>query len=78
MKTVSDYRVEKRVLEIQRENRITKLNKQRILHTRAAIEREKESILQALDCNFFDMAKTKIERVRQLKKKELLLIGLSN
>lgn len=77
MKLLSEIREEKRVKELQSEN-ISQIKRQYLIeesikHCLSEIEKEKESIVEALHQNFFAMAKSKIARIEELKEKELKL-----
>ena len=73
MSTVSNYREAKITAQIQEENRMVRVYEQRLQRIEHQIQLEKESISQALDCNFFDMAKTKIDRIQKLREKMVII-----
>ena len=73
MDTVSNIREEKRVAELQVEREATKRIEQKIEWCLSEVEKEKYSIREALDLNFFSVASSKIKRIETLKEKELEL-----
>jgi len=78
MQTVAQTRTEKNLIDAKADHaakELKEINQRRIENFEAIIKLEKESIKQCIDQDFFDMAQTKIARVKDITEQ---IIGLQN
>jgi hypothetical protein len=72
IRTVSDARTEKNLEDARSDylaGKAQKTKDERIGYFLSKIEEEKEAIKDCIDQNFFSMAKSKLERIEEIKKK---------
>ena len=69
MMTVAQIRIEKNIEEARKDYanvKKAKLNQRKINSILNSIEKEKESIIECLDQNFFSMAKSYLNRIEEM------------